>query len=265
MCSVCHFELQQAIAFKRKAEQSHYELQQLEVKHESQPELVIKMELDPYNSTIKFVNENSSETPPPPDAEFESDGDYQAEYLSYNFEEELEDLKIRFQPVTTASVQVKKRGRPKITSPIKPKASKTIKIDVKPVDNIDITGQKLFQCSSCQSCYDDQTGIRKHNLKCDLRANDSNARVNCSNCYASFKQVTTLNRHITTFVCLQKKAKVKQHRRNFNCAHCPMGYRQRDRFLTHLIVHGFEPLLPCQHCDQGAAERLNIHHKDKDY
>lgn len=245
MCSICIFELQQAIAFKRKAEQSHYELKQLEVKHET--ELVIKMELDPYTSTIKFVNDNSDETPPPQD--FESEGEYQTEYLSYNFDEELEDLKNQINPVIVAPTPEKKRGRPKATSPIKARSPKKIKLEVKATVNA--TDQKLFQCSSCKTCCADQTGIRKHSLKCELRANDTNPRVNCSNCYASFKQVTTLNRHITTLVCLQKKAKVKHHRRNFNCAHCPMGYRQRDRFLTHLIVHGFEPLLPCQHCDQG--------------
>lgn len=249
MCSVCVFELQQAIAFKRKAEQSHYELKQLEVKHETVPELVIKMELDPYTSTIKFVNEQSNEALHPQDVE--SDSEYQTEYLSYNFDEELEDLKSRINPVIAAPVPVQKRGRPKTTSPIKPKPLKKIKLENISTENSNTTGQKLFQCSSCKTCCADQTSIRKHNLRCKLRANDSNARVNCSNCDASFKQVTTLNRHITTLVCLQKKAKVKHQRRNFNCAHCPMGYRQRDRFLTHLIVHGFAPLLPCQHCEQG--------------
>lgn len=249
MCSVCIFELQQAIAFKRKAEQSHYELKQLEVKHETVPELVIKMELDPYTSIIKFVNENSNETQTQQDVE--SDSEYQAEYLSYNFDEELEDLKNRINPIIVSPIPVQKRERPKTTSPTKQKSEKKIKLEVKSTENIDIAGQKLFQCSSCKTCFADQTGIRKHSLKCKLRANDSNPRVNCSNCDASFKQVTTLNRHITTFVCLQKKTKVKHHRRNFNCAHCSMGYRQRDRFLTHLLVHGFQPLLPCQHCDQG--------------
>lgn len=254
MCSVCIFELQQAIAFKRKAEQSHYELKQLEVKHETVPELVIKMELDPYTSTIKFVNENSYDAQLSQDVE--SDSEYQTEYLSYNFDEELEDLKNRINPVIVTPEPVKKRGRPKATSPIKPKSKKKIKLEVESNENINTADLTLFQCSSCKTCCADQTGIRKHNLICKVRANDSNPRVNCSNCDASFKQVTTLNRHITTLVCLQKKAKVKQHRRNFNCAHCSMGYRQRDRFLTHLIVHGFAPLLPCHQCDQGQLETI---------
>lgn len=113
---------------------------------------------------------------------------------------------------------------------------------------------KPYQCTSCKSCYAKHTNLRHHLKSCNPRLeNRQKAMVNCIDCDATFKQVSTLTRHIATQTCLRRRQRKSSLGRTYSCAHCKKVCQRRDKFHKHLLVHGFSPKFPCSNCDLGKS------------
>lgn len=123
-------------------------------------------------------------------------------------------------------------------------------------DKEPITGSsKPYQCTSCKSCYAKHGNLRHHLKACKPRLeNREQAMVNCIDCNSTFKQVSTLTRHIATQTCLRRRLRKSSMGRTYSCAHCKKVCQRRDKFIKHLLVHGFSPKFPCSNCDLGKKE-----------
>lgn len=271
LCNVCTTEVNRFYTFKQQTERSDQELkihlQSLlskqenlssesilhNVKAEPAESLNIKVEQDPFTSTVTAYDDGSMAVPVYEDDSYDrqdSDFDEKPDALPNRMECSSNSSNRRGTPVENTSKVASKKN------PVTVKKPKKIPLpsEASPTDEAETPEGKFFQCSACKTCFGVQVCLRRHISICKMRSRLSQlkATVNCKNCETSFRQISHLNRHITNKVCLRRKvARKKAPIKKYHCAHCNKVYERRHKFLKHLLVHGFSPKFPCRDCDLG--------------
>lgn len=205
--------------------------------------VLIKIEFNPFTTEMNFVDEDDNGEPKLSDCDEKPD-DLMLEQMDCISNGGVYSSQVEF---LTDDAE----GIPKMQSPMK--KSCQIRADRMLNDKPSITGaSKPYQCTSCKSCYAKHTNLRHHLKSCKPRLeNRQHAMVNCIDCNATFKQVSTLTRHILTQTCLRRRQRKSALGRTYSCAHCKKVCKRRDKFIKHLLVHGFSPKFPCANCDLG--------------
>lgn len=258
ICKRCYGELGQVASFKHKTEYSDREfklhVQALQQKSRTivldglkneNGEVLIKIEYNPFTSDLNFVDEEVNLELKLSDCDEKPDDLITAQMNCINNGSVFSRQEEQF--LTDDVMIIPKKESPK-------KRQKKFKEDRMPTETRAIVrgASKPYQCTSCKSCFDKHTNLRHHLKSCERRMeNRQQAMVNCFDCNAEFKQVSTLTRHIDTKTCLRRRERKSSLGRTYSCAHCKKVCQRRDKFHKHLLVHGFSPKFPCSDCDLG--------------
>lgn len=115
------------------------------------------------------------------------------------------------------------------------------------------TGDKPFECDTCQKRFNNKANLNKHKL---IHANKR--PFVCNICGHTYRQSYDLKRHMTTH------SEAKDHA----CEQCGKTFARRTYLQRHLLTHNGEKKFSCTLCNRKFFQKghLNFHmkqHKDK--